>query len=82
MIGSGRGGGGGFGSFPYRSSHQQGQDGPNQGRGLVAAEETGDVEEIGIDHDVTISILILHFKLSLMYHQNNGEYWWVNVPPR
>lgn len=33
MIGSGRGGGGGFGSFPYRSSHQQGQDGPNQGRG-------------------------------------------------
>ena len=48
----------------------------------VAAEETGDVvgEEIGIDHDVTISIL--HFKLSLMYHQNNGEYWWVNVPPR
>lgn len=33
MIGSGRGGGGGFNSFPYRSSHQQGQDGPNRGRG-------------------------------------------------
>ena len=33
MIGSGRGGSGGFGGFPYRSSHQQGQDGPNQGRG-------------------------------------------------
>ncbi|KAL7542935.1 hypothetical protein ACHAXR_012230 [Thalassiosira sp. AJA248-18] len=35
MIGHGRGGGGGgFGGFPYRSAHQQGQDGRNgRGRG-------------------------------------------------
>lgn len=31
MIGYGRGGGGGFGGFPYRSSHQQGQDGRRRG---------------------------------------------------
>ncbi|KAL3779553.1 hypothetical protein HJC23_009605 [Cyclotella cryptica] len=33
MIGFGRGGGGGFGGFPYRSAHQQGQDGRGNNRG-------------------------------------------------
>ena len=32
MIGYGRGGGGGSSSFPYRSAHQQGQDGGQRGR--------------------------------------------------
>jgi len=50
MIGYGRGGGGGgFGGLPYRSSHQQGQD----GRGKVV-EGVADSRESNLDHVLKI----------------------------